>query len=31
MNLSGAPNPYVQFWIKRSDNQGGYVSVEASR
>ncbi len=30
INLSSAQNPYVQFWIKRSDNQGGYVSVEAS-
>ena len=30
MNLSSAPNPYVQFWVKRSDNQGGYVSVEVS-
>ncbi len=30
MNLSGVPNPYVQFWVKRNDNGGGYVSVEAS-
>ncbi len=30
INLSGAPNPYIQFWVKKSDNGGGYAWVEAS-
>ncbi len=30
INLSSVPNPYIQFWIKRSDNSGGYVRVQAS-
>jgi len=30
MNLSGTPNPYVQFWVKRDDGGGGYTKVEVS-
>ncbi len=30
MDLSSTPNPYVQCWVKRSDGQGGYISLQAS-
>ncbi len=30
LNLSSTPNPYLQCWVKRSDGQGGYISLEAS-
>mgnify|MGYP000668574014 CR=1 FL=1 len=30
MNLSGAPNPYLSFWIKKADGGTGAISIEAS-
>ncbi len=30
MNLSGAPNPYLSFWIKKADGGTGALSIEAS-
>jgi hypothetical protein len=30
INLSGAPNPYISFWVKKADGGGGYVSIEVS-
>src|ERR1035437_7164455 len=30
LNLAGAPNPYLSFWIKKADGGNGYLSIEAS-
>ncbi len=30
MNLSSTTNPYISLWVKKADNGGGYLSVEAS-
>ncbi len=30
INLSSAPDPYIQCWVRRSDGGGGYISLEAS-
>ncbi len=29
-NLASAPNPYLTFWMKKSDGGGGYLSIEIS-
>ena len=29
-NFSSAPNPYLEFFVKKADGSGGYLSVEIS-
>jgi hypothetical protein len=30
MNLTNAPNPFINFWVKKANSGAGYVAVEAS-
>ena len=30
LNLSGQPDPYLSFWVKKADGGTGYVSIEVS-
>ncbi|MEN8193708.1 MAG: T9SS type A sorting domain-containing protein [Bacteroidota bacterium] len=30
LNLYSAPNPYLSFWVKRSDGASGYVDIQVS-